>query len=239
MHIKIPKGSEKYILFQRTEYLQMARSKNSFIQFFYKLLLRICSFNFYVKMEALLFPKLVTGQYEKDMNLEYSAIKDYLPKNAKNVLDIGCGVAGIDVLIHEHYKNSIEIYLLDKTATDGKVFYNYEDIGSFYNSLEVAQQVLLLNGIHERKIHIQEVKSDNKIDFETSFDLVISLISWGFHYPVSTYLDQVYEKMSSGGILIIDVRQGTDGERLIEKKFGSISILLDEKKHRRISAVKK
>lgn len=173
------------------------------------------------------------------MNLEYSAIKDFLPKNAKNILDIGCGVAGIDVLISKHYKNSIGIYLLDKTAIDGNVFYSYEDIGSFYNSLTIAKRLLMLNGVSEKKIYTQEVKSDNKIDFETSFDLVISLISWGFHYPISIYIDQVFEKMSKGGVLIVDVRKDTEGENLIRKKFGLVQVISDERKHKRILAIKK
>lgn len=239
MHIKIPKGSESYILFQRTEYLRMARSKNRLVQFLYKIFLSVSSFNLYVKIEAFLFHKRVSESYDKDMNFEYSTIKNYLPKDAKNVLDIGCGVAGIDAILFTHYYKNLDVYLLDKSAVNHKVFYSFENMGAFYNSLSIAHDLLLLNGVPMEKIYTQEVTNDNKINFQNSFDLVISLISWGFHYPISTYLDQVYSKMQTGGVLIVDVRKETDGEDIIRKKFGTLSVILDEKKYRRILAVKK
>lgn len=41
-------------------------------------------------------------------------------------------------------------------------------------------------------------------------DLVISLVSWGFHFPVSTYLDQVHDLLREGGRLILDLRKRKD-----------------------------
>lgn len=239
MNIKIPDGSEKYVLFQRTEYLYMTRSANLFIKSLYRILSRLISFNWYVRLEAILFPARIALLYSQDMEKEYTTLKDFLPNSVENILDIGCGVGGIDVFLYRHYNANINIYLLDKSAVDKKVFYFFEQTGSFYNSLHLAQELLILNGVDKTKIHTQEVTDKNKILFQENFGLIISLISWGFHYPVSTYLDEVYNKLKTGGILIIDVRKDTGGGELLKKKFGSISIVLDEEKYQRVLAIKK
>ena len=91
-----------------------------------------------------------------------------------------------------------------------------------------------------QQIFLQEAE-DNKIKFNEKFDLVVSLISWGFHYPLSTYLDQVYQKMALGGVLIIDVRKVTMSDPLTElrTKFGDVSIITESNKHMRVAATKR
>jgi hypothetical protein len=39
--------------------------------------------------------------------------------------------------------------------------------------------------------------------------------------------------------LIIDVRKESGGEKLLESKFGSIQVIFEARKHRRILAIKK
>jgi len=141
-------------------------------------------------------------------------------------LDIGCGVAGIDVLLSQHYNGNVEIFLIDKTKVDKKLYYNFEKRGSFYNSLQISKSILTANGVNRNKIHLQEATENNEIRFNQNFDIVISLISWGFHYLVSTYLDRVYIKMNKNGIRIIDVRKNTNSEKDIEKNLAIIKLFL-------------
>lgn len=239
MDIQLPDGCEKYILFQRTEYLVMPRSRSGFLRITRRIISKIFSFNLYVNLEAFIFRNRIRGLFNEDMNREYSLIKEYLPKRVSNILDIGCGVAGIDAILYKHFDSSPNIFLLDKTSIDKNVYYNFEGKGAFYNSLSTAKELLLLNGVNKEKIHIQEVVDDYKIHFHEHFDLIISLISWGFHYPVSTYLDQVYKKLNNGGSLMIDVRKGTDGEEIVSSTFGNIRVIFDGAKHKRILAIKK
>ena len=93
--------------------------------------------------------------------------------------------------------------------------------------------MLEANGISSNRIYTQEVMG-NHIFPDEQFDFIVSLISWGFHYPVETYLDKVYDLMKLGGKLIIDIRKGSSGEKLIKQKFGSIQVLKDTQKSRRI-----
>jgi len=162
-------------------------------------------------------------------------MKKHLPTNAHAILDIGCGIGGIDVLLNEHYKNTTpSIYLLDKTEMPKKVYYGLEERGCFYNSFEVVKDFLTKNGVKGKQIFTQEANEKNTIDFNATFDLIISLISWGFHYPVSTYLDQVYDKLSPGGVLIIDVRKSFGGIEALHEKFGNMEVIQDAIKHSRV-----
>ncbi|MFH1790319.1 MAG: hypothetical protein ABH832_04615 [bacterium] len=234
MSIKLPNNSVKYILFQRTGYL-----RNNFI---FKLLTLLGSYKFChnlsINLRSFLFSSKIKTKYIEDLELEYDIIKKKLPQTANSILDIGCGVAAIDVLISKHYGNNINIFLIDKTKIDDKVHYDFKEKSSFYNSLQISKQILEANCIDSKKIHAQEATASNDISFEANFDIVISLISWGFHYPISTYLDNVYKKMNHNGIMIVDVRKNSGGEKEIKKIFGGYEIILDTNKLTRVLAKK-
>ena len=172
------------------------------------------------------------------MQAEYDRLRDHLPSHADSILDIGCGVAGIDVFLGRHYRFNPRIYLLDKTATDPVVYYGFESKGSVYNSLDVSRDMLIANGVAPGQIHTQEATDQNEILFPESFDIVISLISWGFHYPVLTYIETVHQKMKPGGVLIIDIRTGTGGEQDISRFFGTYETIYQSGKVTRILARK-
>src|SRR5690606_38151004 len=50
-------------------------------------------------------------------------------------------------------------------------------------------------------------------------DSVVSLISWGWHYPVSTYLEPVRSALPPGGRLILHIRPRTGGEEELRRYF--------------------
>ncbi len=245
--VLVPKEATKYVIFQRTQYLFFRR--NSIVQKIVKLLPKriaysleslFSNFNLIVSIEAFFTHKTVEKMLSNEMNAEYESMKNYLPKNVHSILDIGCGVGGIDVLLFKHYQNlNPKIYLLDKTEMPSKVYYSFKPKGCYYNSLPLSRKLLEQNKVPKDKIFTEEAR-DNHIDFDAKFDLVISLISWGFHYPVSTYLDQVYDKLNAGGALIIDVRKvhGSNGLNEIKQKFGNYKIIYESSKNTRIVAMK-
>jgi SAM-dependent methyltransferase len=236
--IIIPSDALKYILFQRTEF-----SIYTLRSWILRLVMNkyIPIYNFSVAIEAFLFRSRTKRLFSADMNREYSHIRDYLPSNLENILDIGCGVAGIDVLLYKHYQTRNifpDFYLLDKSEINTKVYYGLEKIAAYYSSLKVAEKLLVTNGIQKSRIHLQEV-TGAPIFPNKSFDLIISLISWGFHYPISIYLDEVYRSLVPDGKLIVDVRKNSGGEELLKEKFGSINIISEAKKYRRVLVIKK
>lgn len=204
-----------------------------------RLVIRVPSrmYNLAVTLEAFLTKPRVRRLFQQDMEREYKILQPHLPDRSHAILDIGCGVAGIDVLLYQHYKEKgqiSDIYLLDKTEMPKKVYYGLEQNGCYYNSLATAKEMLASNGADPKHIFLQEDHTGHTIDFKTEFDLVISLISWGFHYPIATYLDQVYAMLKAGGILILDVRKGTEGE--IRQKFGNTAVIFEAQKYVRVMA---
>ncbi len=245
--IRIPRSAVKYILFQRTPYLFIHR--NRVAQSIMRLLPKWAAFfieslfttlNGTVTLEAALSRVPVERLFNEGLRKDLKTFEKYLPQNVKKILDIGCGVGGIDVVLSRYYESSQpDIYLLDKTEIPLRVYYGIRDRGCYYNSLEVTKNLLVINGIPEEKIFLQEATLNNSIDFNVEFDLIISLLSWGYHYPVSTYLDQVYEKLAPGGTLILDVRKGQGGIELLKSKFGNVAIVLKEEKSDRVIVKKR
>jgi SAM-dependent methyltransferase len=233
--IKIPDAAVPFILFQRTAYIRLIHSLP------YRALNKLSPGAFYklaVFLESKLRNQGIKAQYDADMQQEYLSLKDALPQSCHSMLDIGCGIAGIDVLLGRHYGPGVDIYLLDKSKVEDEVFYLFNNRGAFYNSLETATETLVGNGIPAQKIHALEANAENTIPEDAKFDLIFSLISWGFHYPVSTYLDQVYTRLAEGGSLIVDVRRGTGGFEEIQARFGNARRLQETATRVRLVALK-
>ena len=234
--MKVPNEALKYILFQRTGYLRLTNT------FAYRALNRITPFSIYnqvVTIESRINPSRIKKLFEDDIKNEYLSIKDFLPETCSSILDIGCGVAGIDVFLNYHYQDQHPtFYLLDKTHTEDSVFYAFNTKGAFYNSLNVAKTMLIENNTSERFVHLVEATDNNDIKIYRNVDLIISLISWGFHYPVETYLEKAYSLLVKGGSMIIDVRKGTNGIAMIKSLFDEVKIILDAEKFQRVLALK-
>lgn len=233
----IPKEAVPYILFQRTAYLKFTHT------LLYRALRKLSPVSLYkptVHLESLLRAATVKDMYMNDMVQEYASIKDHLPENCASALDIGCGIAGINIFLNEHYKGrNVKFFLLDKSKVENDVFYLFNNKGAFYNSLELACDVLSANGIARENINLVEANDRNEINVDQKVDLIISLISWGFHYPVSVYLDQAYEKLAPQGRMIIDVRKETDGLDLLRQKFGEVEIIGETQTRHRVVCIKR
>jgi len=159
-------------------------------------------------------------QYAQDVASDYELIKPFLPEKGQATLDIGCGMAGIDVLLWRHYRNPI-IHLLDGTG-DTPVRVLYQPAMAPYNSMAVARQLLEGNGVPGD--HIVEWAPDPALTLPQC-DLIVSLLSWGFHYPVSTYLALVERCLRPGGRLIIDLRRGQGGLDELDQRLWCVEIL--------------
>ncbi len=226
-----------FILLQRTAYLSHPRHP------LYRLLkgFRLApSFDAMVRLESRWRGDAIRNAFAADMHDEYLTIRDHLPPKPEAILDIGCGIAGIDVFLHRHYGGAAdpEFHLLDKSRVEEQVYYHFRDRAAFYNSLEHAKRFLVDNGISPEQIFPHEVGGDGRIPGDRQFDLVISLISWGFHYPVAIYADQVAQRLKPGGRLILDVRKNTDGMEVLARHLPKLTTLLDTPKYVRVLAVK-
>ena len=232
--MNIPDNATKYILLQRTGHTKLQR--NFIIKFVRKLLPEEYRYTKLVDLETLIRKESIKKNYIKDMETEFKDIVNYLPSKATNILDIGCGIGGINVLLFKHYgAPDTAFYCLDKTQTDN-IYYGFKEKGAYYNSLEITRDFLLLNGI--RNVHMMSANDSNTIETPEIFDLIFSLISWGFHYPVETYLAQAYDHLHMGGHLIMDIRKDTNGLDAVRGKFMTTKLISETNKKVRILATK-
>lgn len=232
----IPSKAVPYILYQRTSYITLTHT------LLYRALRRVSPVSLYkptVYLESLLHGNKIKQLYLQDMEREYETIKKYLPSECSSILDIGCGLAGIDIFLGKHFSGRpVDFYLLDKSKIENEVYYLFKESGAFYNSLQLAEQILLESGIEKEKIHLVEATVNNDINITKQVDLIISLISWGFHYPVHTYLEKAYEKLSPSGTLILDVRKDTSGLDEVKAKFAYVEKIAETSTKIRILAKK-
>ena len=165
----------RHLLFQRAHLKRLAR-----IGF----LRRFLSYKALVAIEAVLAPGRIIREYDQVNRGGWEEIKPHLPQKAGRVLDIGCGLGGIDELVYGHFSRfgPVELYLADRDHVSETVTYDFAPESAAYNSLALTQAFLVGRGVPPEAIHTVDVdKAD--LPEEVSFDLILSFLSWGFHFP--------------------------------------------------------
>ncbi|MCR4331291.1 MAG: hypothetical protein NUV34_01085 [Sulfuricaulis sp.] len=137
---------------------------------------------------------------------DFAGMEPHLPAHVDSILEIGCGMAAIEVFLKRKYPGA-HLSLLDGTgenivekgapAETGKG--GWQDTLAPYNSRAHTEMLLEANG----------VTVDRWIDIGTkeslAADMVLSMASWGYHYPLSTY--------KTAGLHIVDLRRGREKSR--------------------------
>lgn len=234
--MNVPNQALRYILLQRTQYSLTEKYLLPNIKVHSVLPPGI--FKLIIAAEARLRKNAIKQLFESDMQSEYDVIRPHLPVDARAILDIGSGIGGIDLLLYNHYTKKPHIYLLDKSTETPGLYYGFETEASYYNSLSLATEFLIKNNVAPEHIHTEEATDSKTIAFETQFDLILSLLSWGFHYPVETYLEIAHTKLAPQGVLILDIRKGRGAEEKIRARFGNLTVIAETHKTAKIKAVK-
>lgn len=163
---------------------------------------------------------------ERECGLFLNVTDAIAPKRAA---DIGCGYAFASLLLHRRY--GCGIVLIDIEEGSSRHF-GFRQEGSGYTCLATARAFLEANGVPAEKISTINPQSGDTAALG-DFDLVISLASCGFHYPVSTYEDLFRSQISSDGCIVLDIRKGSGGIAAM-KRFGTVEVLA---KHGKYSTV--
>ncbi len=126
--IMVPSAALPYLLLQRTDYLVLTKRKLLF-----KIACRLSKrtpLMTAVSLESRLRKRQIGRRFDADMRGEYADIREWLPKGATAILDVGCGLGGIDVLLFDHYQRDpdVRFYLLDRTQVDDQIGYGYRDV---------------------------------------------------------------------------------------------------------------
>lgn len=235
-NIRLSIDSRPYVLMQRTEILPK-RNDSSFLRLLTKIGLRK-NYNDYLTSYSRNHPEEIDLKYSEIMRSEARFVMQHIPKKISKILDIGCGIPALQAYLFNLLDSNPQLFLLDRTRIEQSNWYLYEEKSAFYNSLEIGEEILKLNKVPPENINLIEAPDDGNITLEPkSLNLIISTISWGFHYPISTYIESVYNILSDSGILIVDVRKNTEGEGLLNTLFVT-EVIKEEKKYRTLKCVK-
>lgn len=153
--------------------------------------------------------RTVESEYERLYNIDFYSIKPYLPDKCESILDIGCGIGGLDILLYRHY-GRVRLHLLDGETTKGRR-YGYGEEAAFYNSMKETVKTLTANGVKAEDIYIG---APDRVD------LIVSLRACGYHWPVSLPCE--------ANRVILDLRkeagQRTEGDIVIEEDYKRLRV---------------
>lgn len=153
-------------------------------------------------------------------------------RNVQYVLDIGCGIGLASLGVFGVLGNKASYYLLDKDEVDDKPKGKYHKSADSFGAsgcLDIAHDMLKSAGFHQVFTHDvvhdgwpKRTKTSNML----SFDVIISTLSCGFHYPVATYATQIRKSIRASGIVVLDIRKEALDEAITA--MGSTPFIMHE-----------
>jgi hypothetical protein len=152
--------------------------------------------------------------YQKALEVEsrllFEVIKELGQKKELKILDIGCGIAGYHRLWLNQLKvKSHTLFLMDNSEFNLKsLAYGHGDSDRYYNSLKLAKNYLSQKNHLAHRIETIEVKEEYPSKLPNKIDIVVSFLSWGFHYNLQEYWEEIINRCEPDkSILVIDVRE--------------------------------
>ena len=161
--------------------------------------------------------------------------------SAPKIVDIGCGLGMYHAYLHQFYGGRSEHFLVDRSVYQiGVKGYEqhtkrggyHKSIGlmPFYTSDTCAREIAMANGFTERDWHWVNATADNVRALEP-VDIVMSMLSWGFHYPIDVYIEAVHHILKPDGRLIVTLRVGQGQEAVLQRAGFSCSNSDPTQKH--------
>ena len=190
----LDKKEARLIILQRIELL------NIFLRRIRKLLGRYLFTNFISKF--FLNPKTVGKLYFNDMKNEYECIKNYIDPENKNILSIGGGLGGLEIILNNNF-NVKNFSFIERNFVSKKVRYGWDSNNNeAYNDLNLLNNFLVKNGLYQSKFSIFDYDKDELPN--KKFDLVISLFSLDYHYNFDIYSNYLKKNSHKDTKIIFD-----------------------------------
>ena len=146
--------------------------------------------------------KIIGKSYYNRMKEEFKTFDKYIDHNDKNVLSIGGGMGGLEVILN----NNCEVNFFDfieRNFVSKKVVYGWSDNNSeAYNNLNLQKKFLAKNGLSKTKFKVFDFDKDTLPS--KKFDVVISLYSLDYHYDFNQYAKYLKENTHKESKIIFD-----------------------------------
>ena len=188
------KKETRLVVLQRIEIL------NSFFKKIRKLFGRRLFTNFISKF--FLNPTSVGRAYYNDMDNEYESIKNYIDLNNKEILSVGGGLGGLELILNKKFDIK-SFTFIERNFVSSKIKYGWDSNNNeAYNDLDLLKFFLIKNGLPSSKFDIFDYDKEDLPN--KKFDLIISLFSLDYHYDFNIYLDYFKKNSHKSTKIIFD-----------------------------------
>jgi hypothetical protein len=127
------------------------------------------------------------------------------------ILDIGSGVAVVDLLLASYLPKST-FYLLDKEGFEFQPGIYYDVDYPVYHNWDPVVDAISTSGLDQTRF----VFLNPENAWPEQIDVITSYFSYCFHYPKEKYWTNILASLKIGGKLILDVRQIADKDTVGE-----------------------
>ena len=168
--------------------------------------------------------------YYKSCMVDFNSIIPYIPKTIERLIDVGAGMGGVDVLLFKYYNGVPDLVLLDADRVDEGITYGFSARPSAYSKKSEVKEFLISNGVPRDKFTcIKQFPAPSH-----QYDLILSLISCGFHYPLSVYMSNIKAGLKPEGVLIIDIRKDTGQFEILHSHFKYVDTIQSNKTYKKV-----
>ncbi|MGB8813282.1 MAG: hypothetical protein WCC57_08855 [Paracoccaceae bacterium] len=182
-------------------------------------------------------PSVFSGAME-EIFAEYLPLRTFLRTHEitpKHVVDIGCGQALNDAFLSKDFGSSFTLIDIEDTP---EKYHLWNASGSGYAALTDARKFLIANGADKNAVKTINPRKAPQLMAGVAGDMVTSLFSCGFHYPIGEYVDLMCNTVAQGGCVVLDLRLRYLGapdaalQRLLDS--GKQHVILEMAKSKRI-----
>ena len=215
--IKLNSKSKKLLLLQRNELL--TKTQNLIRKKFGRFLFTNFFINYFQNKNL---EKITEELFLKELD----TFKNFLPNSVNTIMDIGCGLGIINIYLNKFFEKKPIFFLLDKNRIDRKIKYGFSINYESYNDLNETKNILLGNEIDSDCIYLFDVEKQFQIN--KKIDLVISLKSMGYHYPINSYIELFRNCCTKNTVFIYDIGENQYDENYLKTIFDDVKIIYEE-----------
>ena len=143
----------------------------------------------------------VSKDYYRIMYNEYLTIKKFIKPN-QNILSIGAGIGGLEVIINNRFKNE-NFTFIERDFVSKKIRYGWDNENKEgYNKLNLLESFLLSNFVKSDRFKIINFDTENLP--KENFNFITSLYSLDFHYDFEVYQKYLSSVSDNETVIIFD-----------------------------------
>lgn len=142
--------------------------------------------------------------YSEEMSAEAERLAPLLV--GPRILDIGAGLGGYWPFVKNFRTDAFQLDILDYDRVDPDLQYGFQrsNARQAYSRANSVSRFLDKNGAGTllHRVYDAEMGLPDDCQYET----IVSLYSWGYHYPFEVYADLAAKHLVPGGRIVLDVR---------------------------------